>query len=121
MADLNPLLHTWSLSLEEQFYIVFPAIVALSTRLRKHRCTSTGAIARVIAVLSLGSPVLCLVFSYGTVGSISREASEKLAFSMLPSRASQFGAGALAGLIGGREGRNLSVRAVLALATLGRR
>ncbi len=36
-ADEKPLLHTWSLGVEEQFYIVFPLLLALCWRLRVRR------------------------------------------------------------------------------------
>ncbi len=34
-AELQPLLHSWSLAVEEQFYIVFPLILAALTRARR--------------------------------------------------------------------------------------
>ncbi len=33
-ADLKPLLHTWSLAVEEQFYLVFPLVLAAIWRIR---------------------------------------------------------------------------------------
>lgn len=35
-ADLNPLLHTWSLSVEEQYYLIFPLLLWLCWKLGKH-------------------------------------------------------------------------------------
>ena len=34
-ADLKPLLHLWSLGIEEQFYLVWPAVILLCARWRK--------------------------------------------------------------------------------------
>ena len=36
VSDLKPLLHLWSLAVEEQFYILFPPIVILAWRFKKH-------------------------------------------------------------------------------------
>lgn len=35
MAEENPLLHTWSLAVEEQFYLIFPVLLLLVWRYRK--------------------------------------------------------------------------------------
>jgi len=58
-AEANPLLHTWSLSVEEQFYFVFPAILLLGWSLRRVRSTKLviSIILIVISVLSFGLAV----------------------------------------------------------------
>ncbi len=53
-ASLNPLLHTWSLAVEEQFYIVYPAILYLVHR------TRPAAMKTVIGVLALLSFALTI-------------------------------------------------------------
>ena len=51
-ADLKPLLHTWSLAVEEQFYLGYPLLLILLKRVGR------GTTPIVLALLALGSLVL---------------------------------------------------------------
>ena len=53
-ADSKPLLHTWSLAVEEQFYIAFPLLLMLIARF------APGARKPLIAAAALGSLALCI-------------------------------------------------------------
>ena len=48
-AELNPLLHTWSLAVEEQFYVLFPVLLAISWSLGRRK------LALLLAVLAAAS------------------------------------------------------------------
>jgi peptidoglycan/LPS O-acetylase OafA/YrhL len=56
-SHLKPLLHTWSLGVEEQFYIVFPVVMLLLQRLRATKCVILSVLS-VLAVLSFTLSVL---------------------------------------------------------------
>ena len=86
-AELKPLLHTWSLAVEEQFYVVFPLLLLAAWRLgRKFLLALIG----VIAVVSL----------FTSVDEVRNFPSA--AFYLLPSRAWQLLVGALASLVADR-------------------
>src|SRR4029077_15604359 len=60
-AAANPLLHTWTLSVEEQFYLAFPAILALGwflTRRFRWRTNTAGVIVGLVAAVSFGLALL---------------------------------------------------------------
>jgi peptidoglycan/LPS O-acetylase OafA/YrhL len=75
----QPLLHTWSLSVEEQFYILFPALLWALWRWRGRR------MAVWLAALGLLSFAGCLLLA---------KSDQPLAFYMLPTRAWELLAGA---------------------------
>ena len=92
---LNPFLHTWTLAVEEQFYVFFPAVLILSWALarrgrRKSHRLSAGL---VIALVSLLSFVFSLRLSSGPPAGLT--AQERFAFYGSPTRAWEFGLGAL--------------------------
>jgi peptidoglycan/LPS O-acetylase OafA/YrhL len=79
-AELKPLLHTWSLAVEEQYYIIFPIVILLLWRLGRRNVILTIAI---VAALSLA---------------LSQYASRyhsSANFYLLPTRAWELMAGAL--------------------------
>jgi len=94
-ADLSPspILHFWSLGVEEQFYIFWPAIILLVTRRR-------GDLVRRIAIAS----AVTVVLSFG-VSIWLTEANAPWAFFSLPSRAWELGIGAVLAVGATRLGR----------------
>jgi peptidoglycan/LPS O-acetylase OafA/YrhL len=79
----SPLLHLWSLGVEEQFYLVWPALLLLATAGAADRARRVGIVAIVVVLASLG-----LSFWLTT-------ASAPWAFFSLPSRAWELGIGAV--------------------------
>ncbi|MGY2908687.1 acyltransferase family protein [Bradyrhizobium sp. URHC0002] len=80
-AELKPLLHTWSLAVEEQYYVLFPLFLLLAWRLGLRN------IASLLVVVALGSLAYC---QWGSVH------QPDAAFYLLPSRAWELIIGALA-------------------------
>lgn len=89
-AETRPLLHTWSLGVEEQFYIVFPIFLALVMRLGRRRASAVTAALFVVALI--GAVVLTPLYP-------------KAAFYLAPTRAWQLMTGALMALVVMRPAR----------------
>lgn len=86
-ARSNLFLHTWSLGVEEQFYLVWPALIALLLlgRDRKLRM-DIRRLKIAMSAIAVFSLALCAVWTYS---------SERFAFYLMPSRAWEFALGAL--------------------------
>lgn len=83
-AELKPLLHTWSLAVEEQYYILFPFLLLALVRLR----TST-----VLLILAAG-----FVFSLALAQVLIQTGQKSAAFFLLPARAWEILAGVFCAL-----------------------
>ncbi len=79
-AELKPLLHTWSLSVEEQFYIFFPLLLLFTRSIKTYWKIA------VVAVLTLIS------FAGAVYGSVTSPSAN---FYLIPTRAWELGVGAL--------------------------
>lgn len=84
-AEAKPLLHVWSLGVEEQFYIAFPLLIAVFARFWPRATLPAIAI---LTLASLAANVLAL-----RIGGASP------AFFLLPTRAWELGGGALIALL----------------------
>ena len=82
IAATKPLLHTWSLGIEEQFYLFVPLLIAFAFRMRGRRL----ALGMILA-LTAGSLILTVAFFQFGKGNV--------AFYLLPTRAWELGFGAL--------------------------
>ncbi|GLP77033.1 acyltransferase [Mycobacterium antarcticum] len=79
-ADLTPLLHTWSLGVEEQFYIVLPILAAVFIRVFKSSATKPLV---VVTVLSMAASI------------VMTHANPQAAFYLLPTRFWELSLGAI--------------------------
>ncbi len=91
-ADLVPFLHTWSLAVEEQFYLIYPFLFLLAFRFGK---TTLSWV--IIAVA-------CLSFVFAHLGF---ELLGKWNFYLLPTRGWEIAAGAMCFLLNRRETADL--------------
>ena len=100
-AQSNPLLHTWSLSVEEQFYVLFPMLVLAGLLWGRSRNGSISMVLVLVGALSAVSLSLAMAAAY-----LSLPVGETLLGFYSPlSRAWEFGAGALVALTAGTWNR----------------
>jgi len=104
VSDTKVLLHTWSLAVEEQFYVLFPLLLILLARQK------SLSIARAILCLGLGSLALNIAGSYLSPGAT---------FYLLPTRAWELMIGAFLAAIPARRLADSRVNEVVGWAGLG--
>lgn len=85
-TDLKPLLHTWSLAVEEQYYLLWPLLMMLAWRLGSHSLHGVRWVLLGVLLLSFAG---CVYLSWHDLPA---------AFYLMPTRAWEFAAGGLLAL-----------------------
>lgn len=99
-AGENPLLHTWSLSVEEQFYLAFPTLILIAWRWTRNLPSASGRRAVWLAV-AICSGLLLAATLYGATRSSWMD-STWLGFYSPLLRFWEFGAGVLVAIVPSR-------------------
>ena len=89
-----PLLHTWSLAVEEQYYLIWPLLMLLVFRFFRGTATESTMRARVVWALGVMS-VISLAVSIGMTPK-----HQSFSFYLLPARVWEFAIGGVVGLAG---------------------
>jgi len=101
-SAINPLQHMWSLAVEEQFYLVFPALYIGLNKLLQHGYSRVRDLKLILTAAMVASFVLAVLLSRGRgsqlVLSVASTTPQTLAFYMAPTRAWEFLAGSLVAL-----------------------
>ncbi len=124
-SELNPLLHMWTLSVEEQFYLLWPWVFvvagAIATTLLKDRQKGAAAFFWLCILLFGLSVALFGLLGAGVEGllPVSPAAQGRLAFFSPATRAWEFCGGALALLLQQRRTNSLSEGTQRALSLCG--
>jgi peptidoglycan/LPS O-acetylase OafA/YrhL len=95
-SALNPFLHMWSLSVEEQFYLVFPLFLLGMWHISQKRAHGLRLGFLAVGVMSAISLAACIALTRRSADMMS------LAFYASPTRVWEFGAGALVALAANR-------------------
>ncbi|GAA3655888.1 acyltransferase family protein [Microbacterium marinilacus] len=89
-SNASPVQHYWSLSAEEQFYLIWPLLIVAALWIARRSGAQRRAIAWVLATVTLGSLVMSIVMT---------SVLPSAAYFITPTRAWEFGIGGLLALV----------------------